>query len=62
MSGKRIFRGLLLTAILTMVMGFASLAGEWRKDAGGWWYQIDSQHYYAGGIQPITICSVPMGV
>lgn len=53
MGGKRILKGFLLTAILTMAMGIAALAGEWRRDAVGWWYQVDDQHYYASGIQPI---------
>lgn len=33
------------TAILSTVMGMTALAGEWKQDTIGWWYQNDGGGY-----------------
>ena len=34
---------IILAALLTISMSFTAFAGQWQKDANGWWYQ-----YYDG--------------
>lgn len=36
------------TIALTLGMSFTSYAGQWQKDATGWWYQNDDGSYPAG--------------
>lgn len=36
---------ILVSVILTMLMGFTAFAGEWKQDSVGWWYQNDDGNY-----------------
>lgn len=36
-AAKTIF----VSLVLTLLMGFTALAGEWKQDSTGWWYQND---------------------
>lgn len=36
---------IILTALLSISMSFTAFAGQWQKDANGWWYQYDDGSY-----------------
>lgn len=44
MRGKVIFTAI-FTAVAAMAMPFTALAGQWRIDPGGWWWQNDDGSY-----------------
>ena len=44
---------LIATAILSAAMSTAVLAGEWKQDTTGWWYQNDDGGYTKSGWQTI---------
>ncbi len=45
---KRLFTGLLLGALLSLVLAVAAFAGDWIEDSNGWWYLKDDGSYPAG--------------
>lgn len=40
------FRLFLTSVLLCMLMTISSLAGSWKSDAVGWWYECDDGSYY----------------
>lgn len=49
----RITKTLLLSAVIAISSAFVSLAGEWKQDDTGWWYQNDDGSYPANQWQSI---------
>ncbi len=39
------FKVLIATAVMSLAMSFASIAGQWQSDSNGWWYQNDNGTY-----------------
>lgn len=42
---KNLFKTVLLAGSLSVLFSFASLAGEWKQDTTGWWWQNDDGSY-----------------
>jgi len=38
---------LILTATMSLIMCFTALAGQWKQDSTGWWFQKDDGSYPA---------------
>lgn len=47
---KKLF---LATAALTLMLSMTALAGQWKQDSKGWWYQNDDGSYTKNGWQNI---------
>lgn len=44
-------KAVLLSVVLTLLMGFTAFAGEWKQDSTGWWYQNDDGSYTSSNWQ-----------
>lgn len=45
---KKIYRIMIVTALLLIAFAIPAFAGTWRQDAGGWWWDDGSGTYPAG--------------
>lgn len=46
---KNIVKLVVMIGVMSVTIGLTAYAGEWKHDAGGWWYQTDDGSYPQNG-------------